>query len=171
MMNYLLLVSLFLFLGRETHAFLAFRPNPVQSKPPSRTTTSNSRIFTTIIIEQQYRNTNTNTNNNNVPLRLSSNDDNDNDNEDDDDGWGVEISNSRSSSRLEEKAQKLRQLQRESASQSKQQQRRQPIDEPPERDLFIPIFAIVSLMGLFGTYAYEMARLASRGELYLPWDN
>lgn len=38
-----------------------------------------------------------------------------------------------------------------------------------ERDLFIPIFALVSLAGLFGTYAYEMIRLWSRGELYLPW--
>ena len=38
-----------------------------------------------------------------------------------------------------------------------------------ERDLVIPIFALVSLAGLFGTYAYEMWRLASKGELYLPW--
>jgi hypothetical protein len=38
-----------------------------------------------------------------------------------------------------------------------------------ERDLFIPIFAVVSLAGLFGTYAYELIRLYIRGELYLPW--
>jgi hypothetical protein len=38
-----------------------------------------------------------------------------------------------------------------------------------ERDLFIPIFALVSLAGLFGTYAYELIRLYIRGELYLPW--
>jgi len=44
-----------------------------------------------------------------------------------------------------------------------------PVD-PPERDLFIPIFSIVSLLGLFGAYGYEMFRLASRGELYLPWN-
>lgn len=37
-----------------------------------------------------------------------------------------------------------------------------------ERDLFIPIFAIVSLAGLFGAYAYEMIRLYLNGELYLP---
>ena len=43
--------------------------------------------------------------------------------------------------------------------------------EEPERDLFIPIFALVSLAGLFGAYGYEMLRLASRGELYLPWNN
>ncbi|KAL3901348.1 MAG: hypothetical protein SGARI_006087 [Bacillariaceae sp.] len=39
-----------------------------------------------------------------------------------------------------------------------------------ERDMFIPIFALVSLAGLFGAYGYEMLRLASRGELYLPWN-
>lgn len=38
-----------------------------------------------------------------------------------------------------------------------------------ERDLFIPIFAIVSLAGLFGAYGYEMLRLNAQGELYLPW--
>lgn len=41
--------------------------------------------------------------------------------------------------------------------------------EGADRDLFIPIFALVSLAGLFGAYGYEMLRLASRGELYLPW--
>lgn len=37
-----------------------------------------------------------------------------------------------------------------------------------ERDLFIPIFSTVSLVGLFAAYGYEMLRLYSRGELYLP---
>jgi len=40
--------------------------------------------------------------------------------------------------------------------------------EAEERDLFIPIFALVSLAGLFGAYGFEMLRLYSRGELYLP---
>jgi hypothetical protein len=40
-----------------------------------------------------------------------------------------------------------------------------------ERDLFIPIVSLVSLAGLFGTYTYEMLRLYSRGELYLPWEH
>lgn len=44
-----------------------------------------------------------------------------------------------------------------------------PSEQTEERDLFIPIFALVSLAGLVGTYAYEMIRLYSRGELYLPW--
>lgn len=45
------------------------------------------------------------------------------------------------------------------------------LDQRQERDLFIPIFALVSLFGLFGSYAYELLRLYSRGELYLPWDS
>lgn len=43
--------------------------------------------------------------------------------------------------------------------------------EAEERDLFIPIFALVLLAGLFGSYGYEILRLFSSGELYLPWDN
>lgn len=43
-------------------------------------------------------------------------------------------------------------------------------EDGQERDLFIPIFALISLAGLFGSYGYEMARLYSRGELYLPWE-
>mmetsp|Transcript_13915 Transcript_13915/g.20543 ORF Transcript_13915/g.20543 Transcript_13915/m.20543 type:complete len:111 (+) Transcript_13915:78-410(+) len=44
-------------------------------------------------------------------------------------------------------------------------------EETQERDLFIPIFAIVSLAGLFGAYGYETLRLAANEELYLPWNN
>ena len=40
-----------------------------------------------------------------------------------------------------------------------------------ERDLFIPIFTLVSLIGFFGAYAYESFRLYSLGELYLPWEH
>ncbi|KAL7545465.1 hypothetical protein ACHAWF_008815 [Thalassiosira exigua] len=39
-----------------------------------------------------------------------------------------------------------------------------------ERDLFIPIFTLVSVIGFVGLYGYEMLRLYSRGELYLPWN-
>mmetsp|Transcript_21343 Transcript_21343/g.31877 ORF Transcript_21343/g.31877 Transcript_21343/m.31877 type:complete len:153 (-) Transcript_21343:1139-1597(-) len=45
------------------------------------------------------------------------------------------------------------------------------VNKPPERDLFIPIFTLVSLVGFFGAYAYESFRLYANGELYLPWDN
>ena len=41
-------------------------------------------------------------------------------------------------------------------------------DNEQERDLFIPLFALVSLAGLMGAYGYETLRLAARGELYLP---
>ena len=39
-----------------------------------------------------------------------------------------------------------------------------------ERDLFIPIFTLVAVVGFTGLYGYEMLRLYSRGELYLPWE-
>ncbi len=38
-------------------------------------------------------------------------------------------------------------------------------------DLFIPIFAMVSLAGFAGLYLYETLRLYSEGELYLPGMN
>ena len=88
------------------------------------------------------------------------------DDEDDDDGWG-----SPSSSSTVDQERELAALQAERSSASNQSRSvRQANDEPPERDLFIPIFALVSLAGLFGSYGYEMLRLYSRGELYLPWD-
>ena len=40
-----------------------------------------------------------------------------------------------------------------------------------EADLFIPIVAVVSVVGFAGLYGYETLRLYSRGELYLPWGN
>ncbi|CAB9519188.1 expressed unknown protein [Seminavis robusta] len=40
--------------------------------------------------------------------------------------------------------------------------------EEPERDLFIPIFTLVSVVGFGGLYAYETLRLYLNGELYLP---
>ena len=36
-------------------------------------------------------------------------------------------------------------------------------------DLFIPIFALVSIAGFAGLYGYEMIRLYLRGEFYLPF--
>ena len=40
-----------------------------------------------------------------------------------------------------------------------------------EKDLFIPIFVLVSTSGFAGLYLYETLRLYSKGELYLPWNN
>lgn len=94
--------------------------------------------------------------------------------ENEDDGWG-----DASGPSLDDKAVELRQLQnqRDQSLSSSSSSRRQftPTasnnNNEPERDLFIPIFAVVSLVGLFGSYGYEMLRLYSRGELYLPWNN
>jgi hypothetical protein len=76
--------------------------------------------------------------------------------DEDDDGWGIAASPS-----LEE----LQALRNAAPTNTDNVQ-----SVEPERDLFIPAFAIVSLLGLFGSYGYEMTRLASRGELYLPWN-
>lgn len=73
--------------------------------------------------------------------------------DDDDDGWD-------DTTELDF----LRGQRTQSIAEQKQQQQQ-------ERDLFIPIVSLVSLAGLFGTYAYEMLRLYSRGELYLPWEH
>ena len=43
-------------------------------------------------------------------------------------------------------------------------------DDSEDRDLFIPIVTLVSVIGFTGLYGYEMLRLYSRGELYLPWE-
>jgi hypothetical protein len=108
----------------------------------------------------------------------------DDDDDDDDDGWGTEttISSSDSSSSDDTKNRKIKELkllqqqqQQSSALTQRQRQQQQQQQaggteqEVVERDLFIPIFAVVSLLGLFGSYGYETLRLASRGELYLPW--
>ena len=89
------------------------------------------------------------------------------------DGWDDD--NDEVSSNTAEKKALLQSLQEDRQQQSLKSMSgdskpaaRQP--EEPERDLFIPIFALVSLAGLFGAYGYEMLRLASRGELYLPWN-
>lgn len=97
----------------------------------------------------------------------------------DDDGWGTEttISSSDSSSSDDTKNRKIKELkllqqqqQQSSALTQRQQQQAGGTEQiVAERDLFIPIFAVVSLLGLFGSYGYETLRLASRGELYLPW--
>mmetsp|Transcript_9035 Transcript_9035/g.12860 ORF Transcript_9035/g.12860 Transcript_9035/m.12860 type:complete len:168 (-) Transcript_9035:688-1191(-) len=70
---------------------------------------------------------------------------------DEDDGWDSEKS---------DKIREIKSLTKKNVQEN--------VNEP---DLFIPIFSLVSLFGLFGAYGYEMLRLYSRGELYLPWDN
>jgi hypothetical protein len=83
----------------------------------------------------------------------------------DDSGWGSPPS-------LEDKTLELRELQNDrNAVSSNFQPSQRRLTPERDRDMFIPIFSLVSLAGLFGTYGYEMLRLYSRGELYLPWDN
>ena len=88
-------------------------------------------------------------------------------NERDDDGWG----SSSGGSDANDKQSQLRELQQlQAKSQTTTSSQPQSIaGEEQDRDLFIPIFALVSLAGLFGTYGYEMVRLYLRGELYLPF--
>ena len=85
--------------------------------------------------------------------RLASSNDKDNDN--DDDGWG-------DSSDAAKELEALRSS-RSAAKNSKNNN-----NEPPERDLFIPIFTAVAVVGFGGLYAYETLRLYLNGELYLP---
>ena len=92
--------------------------------------------------------------------------------EDDDGRWGTTTSVDRVS-----ESQELAKLQDEMTMKKQQNNKSSQISssnsriENEERDLFIPIFALVSVLGFTGLYGYEMLRLYSRGELYLPWNN
>jgi hypothetical protein len=102
-----------------------------------------------------------------------------NDDDNDDDGWGItdddKTTSIKSSKSVEQMAEELRPLQQkpnaqiQASSQVQKQQIKNSQGQGQDRDLFIPIFAVVSLAGLFGSYGYEMLRLYLRGELYLPW--
>lgn len=90
--------------------------------------------------------------------------------EDDCDGWGEAEVPERTAVEKERELMRVRsEVQNKGGRMSTK--RSSGNDKAEERDLFIPIFALVSLAGLFGSYGYEMLRLYSRGELYLPWDN
>lgn len=92
--------------------------------------------------------------------------------DDDDDGWGTpvdETNDQQSNFDRDRKVDELRYLQEQANNKVSSPSRSRELSEPPERDMFIPIMAIVSLLGLFGAYGYETLRLASRGELYLPF--
>mmetsp|Transcript_21053 Transcript_21053/g.31787 ORF Transcript_21053/g.31787 Transcript_21053/m.31787 type:complete len:163 (+) Transcript_21053:108-596(+) len=96
--------------------------------------------------------------------------------EEEDDGWGDSVSTTTaSSSDRISKSQELASLQNDMAmkQQNKSTQSSSPTDtsDSKERDLFIPIFTLVSVIGFSGLYGYEMLRLYSKGELYLPWNN
>jgi len=88
--------------------------------------------------------------------------------EEDDGGWGTKGSDAKRLATAQEK--ELAALRSEMAS-KREEPAAQTSTSGTDRDLFIPIFAVVSLAGLFGAYGYEILRLQSRGELYLPWNN
>lgn len=91
---------------------------------------------------------------------------------DDDDGWGDETAvkdDASSSSRISQ-SKELEMLQNEMARKSSGRSTTNP-SAAGEKDLFIPTITIVSVLGFTGLYGYEMLRLYSRGELYLPWEN
>ena len=94
--------------------------------------------------------------------------------QEEDDGWGDSVSTTKESSSSDRisKSQELANLQKDMAM--KQQNNNMQVtdmNESKERDLFIPIFALVSIIGFGSLYGYETLRLYSRGELYLPWNN
>jgi len=90
-------------------------------------------------------------------------------NQNDDGDWGAKATQAKSSTISQEK--ELAALRSEMASKQEEPTSQTSSRSGADRDLFIPIFAVVSLAGLFGAYGYEMLRLQSRGELYLPWNN
>ena len=101
--------------------------------------------------------------------------------DDDDDGWGdaqvsTEIIESLSSFDDRERISKSKELERLqsdlSAKRTKDSMNNSGAtrNDSGDRDLFIPIFTLVSVIGFTGLYGYEMLRLYSRGELYIPWE-
>ena len=85
-------------------------------------------------------------------------------NDDDDDGWGTDTNDESLS--IEKGSKIVQNLKTPPPSRSFSTEGK---DQP--RDLFIPGFALLSLVLLFGSYGYEMIRLNSEGQLYLPWQN
>jgi hypothetical protein len=100
---------------------------------------------------------------------------NDDDEENDDDGWGASDEKGGDDENSSSVVTVTRQtitadIIAGNSPTTGESQRLSSQPPPPERDLFIPIFSLVSLAGLMGAYGYEMLRLYSRGELYLPWN-
>ena len=81
-----------------------------------------------------------------------------NNNDSDDDGWETDPSTVSTTDMQRQPSPSVPSMQPVSAT-----------DRNDDGDLFIPIFTLVSISGLLGAYGYEMIRLYSRGELYLPF--
>mmetsp|Transcript_23 Transcript_23/g.58 ORF Transcript_23/g.58 Transcript_23/m.58 type:complete len:176 (+) Transcript_23:241-768(+) len=149
---------------------------------------SPSRSFTARRMAKINRNSRSHTHHTIHTLNLAERDSVESDGDDDDDGWGDEkvevgtsssipneIESSPSDDRIS-KSKELARLQNEMAAKQNRQRSSDPVNASAangggEKDLFIPIVTLVSVIGFTGLYGYEMLRLYSRGELYLPWDN
>ena len=96
----------------------------------------------------------------------------------DDDGWGDSSSSSvesLSSSALSDKISQNKELARlQEGRQNKSKYSPSTSNNngsgSGERDLFIPVVTLISVIGFSSLYGYEMLRLYARGELYLPWE-
>lgn len=94
----------------------------------------------------------------------------------DDDGWGDDNSNESADPFTENsriaKSKELEQLQNDlNAKRSLENVNVSSVrSNGKDRDLFIPIFTLVAVIGFTSLYGYEMLRLYLRGELYLPWE-
>ena len=153
-MNYYYIISLLLLLLHSQYCAVAWTPIPLEKRGTFHLISQTKPLP----LEE-------------IPFRKQSSLLHAKDGDGSDDGWEDEKES------LENKAAELRQLQAQrnqaltSTGSSPSSPSSKSSNAEPERDIFIPVFAIVSLLGLFGSYGYEMLRLYSRGELYLPWDN
>lgn len=74
--------------------------------------------------------------------------------QDEDDGWGFDVDD---------------QLVAQAEKEMKSEAAATNAAADQERDLFIPLVALISIIGFGGLYGYEMLRLYFAGELYLPF--
>lgn len=96
--------------------------------------------------------------------------------EDGDDGWGDDDNSQKQSViRSQNEAEKRNQNKELARLQDDMAAKKNPIysggqqSVEGERDMFIPIFTLVSIIGFGGLYGYETLRLYLKGELYLPF--
>jgi hypothetical protein len=97
----------------------------------------------------------------NLATRNDDNNNNKKEDEGDDDGWGFDISD-----------EVMKEYDNDNLPASVIAKDTSPAaakEEGKDRDLFIPLFALLSLAGLIGLYSFEMMRLYFAGELYLPF--
>ncbi len=94
----------------------------------------------------------------------------------DDNGWDNEVGEDNSELPLDRKSDRGRELAMLREALANKRGGRQSFDSVrvkgggDEKDLFIPIITLVSVIGFTGLYGYKMICLYSRGDLYLPWE-